>query len=101
MTQPKQSAISQLDWDQLRRDVGIATSGGGSAVKGYDNLPNDVTVIAVANFFLPDTDPRKLTHERLDDLRLALANLAAHQKSDESEATAFIEALRTYLPPRG
>lgn len=52
---------------------------------GSDSPQANARTIALANAALPDSDLRKLTHERLDSL---------------SGDVTLIEALRSYLPPR-
>jgi hypothetical protein len=48
--------------------------------------------IAIANAALPDSDPRKITREKL---RLVGRLMGAH----EDDEKAFLDALESYLPP--
>lgn len=57
----------------------------------YDTDDN-VAVIALLNAALPDFDPRKITHERLDR--------AWNMQTGDDETEDFLTALRSYLPPR-
>lgn len=59
---------------------------------------NLVPIIALANAALPDSDPRKITREKLANVLGAL-EVAANATRDESETLAFIAALESYLPP--
>lgn len=59
-------------------------------------------VIALANAALPDSDPRKITRERVEDIRNALG--ADETWTGTSEQTfariqQFLNALEAYLPP--
>ena len=54
--------------------------------------------IAICNAGLRDDDPRKITHGMLDQLAGALSIAEDHTR-DESDNLAFVEALRSYLPP--
>jgi hypothetical protein len=79
-------------------------------------------VIALANAALPDSDPRKITREKIAQLRLAVnewdgvgrdpVKLAEWQGADDDRpepdleyfgggdaALAFLDALESYLPP--
>lgn len=61
-------------------------------------IPDPVAAIAACNAALPDDDPRKITREKLDDLRAGL-DVGEDTRNDESAARAFLDALESYLPP--
>lgn len=56
-------------------------------------------IIAVANAALPDSDPRKITRERIALLRVELGWAENAEYSNDPEARRFLDALESYLPP--
>lgn len=66
--------------------------------------PTPAQWIALANAMLPDSDPRKITREKLATIRHALDLLPRVEQddyADYSTAEAFADALESYLPPEG
>jgi hypothetical protein len=70
-------------WERVRSGCDDITSHYYNGEKG--------AVIAACNDELPDSDPRKITRERI-----ALLRDPAYR---ETEAARFLEALASYLPP--
>lgn len=64
----------------------------GGAHGGGDLVGDTRKLIAFANAALPDSDPRKITRERIALL------WSAASRAGESDVV-FIEALESYLPP--
>lgn len=56
--------------------------------------------MALLNDSLPDDDPLKITHGRLDGLRAAIASAADPHGVYSKVGPEFIDALASYLPPR-
>jgi hypothetical protein len=54
-------------------------------------------VIALLNAALPDSDPRKITRERLARLHYFVENETTNDPGDD--ALQFLDALASYLPP--
>lgn len=80
----------------------------GSLVVGYDagacgQVIHDppTVVIALANAALPEGHPAKITREKLDDLNSAvqMATRDGVYTKEYAGEFAFIDALRSYLPP--
>lgn len=61
-----------------------------------DGLPK---IIALANADLPDSDPRKITREKLAGLRVALSTTSRPADVYNRVGGAFLDALESYLPP--
>jgi hypothetical protein len=59
-------------------------------------------VIAIANHALPDSDPRKITRERVTAVRDFLNGVDEDSRFDDVRevAAAFANALESYLPKR-
>lgn len=63
------------------------------------------TIIAVVNDALPDSDPRKITREKLGWIRSAIESIVAEWGEAKLDAVrngdlqAFADALESYLPP--
>ena len=55
--------------------------------------------IAIANQRLSDTDPRKITRDKLDSIRSTLKAADGEWYQDVSDDMAFLDALASYLPP--
>jgi hypothetical protein len=93
---PKEPALTPEEWAEWRE--------GGYEVRFAVeelNLLNVAQLIAVANDDLPDDHPGKITHARLDALRVILWNWEGERPGEAAEQLAFIDALERYLPPRG
>jgi hypothetical protein len=92
MTDRIEPALTPEQWIEHREalnDDGY----GYQAVPYWEGLAGQAGAIAVANDLLPDSDPRKITRERITLLR--------DPAYRETEQMAFIDALASYLPPEG
>lgn len=99
--------LSETAWRTLRaRHVSeydpTSISSGVAAVQALTarEIPQ---VIAAANDRLPDDDQRKITREKVALMRyaigLAVGNMGGDEAPDAVSATAFLDALASYLPP--
>lgn len=84
----------QLDLDH--GELILTTPSDDTAVFG-ERIP---ALIALANATLPDSDPRKITREKIAELRDAI-EVVANATRDEASNLAFLDALSSYLPPEG
>lgn len=66
----------------------------------YDEF-GEAELIALMNAVLEDTDPKKITHAKLDALRVIIWNWEGERRSEAAPELAFLDALESYLPPRG
>ena len=83
--------VGYFDWD-----IGIVDVGGFET----DRTRLPVQIIALANAALPDSDPRKVTREKIAAVREVLAGLSIDGPWACGEITeAFLIALESYLPP--
>lgn len=58
-------------------------------------------VVAIANAALPNSDPRKITREKIADV-VSIVNVFIADRfaaEDAAPALAFLDALESYLPP--
>lgn len=55
-------------------------------------------LIALANAALPDDDPRKITHQMIDDIRESMDYIEVERHIETIGRIA--DALESYLPPR-
>lgn len=56
-------------------------------------------LIALANAALPDSDPRKITREKVDALRITLLNKGSAFGKGFGLVNQIADALSSYLPP--
>jgi hypothetical protein len=93
MTDKIESALSAEEWAiALHRKSGAAPSA---------NTP--VRRIAMDNASLPDTDPRKMTRDRIDDVRVAARQMPSRDSESnpglQERLLSLADALESYLPP--
>lgn len=96
---PIAPALTPREWTEIRNGTSAAVFELPNFM--YDPIePEDVrSSIAKLNFLLSDGDPRKITHERLKNMRDRMEQLAL-EGYDVDELSRFADALASYLPPR-
>jgi hypothetical protein len=99
---PNALTLSSEEWESLRSgtlsEVGLESV---TAILAHSHEPDHVgapRVLAAMNFKLPDSDPRKITRERLRALKGAI-EASEGEGNDDTFASAFVAALDSYLPP--
>lgn len=106
MSERIEPALSAESWRGVRSYE--ANYGARGRCEAYgDWVDTEAGMIAAYNDLLPDSDPRKITREKLAQVRAALAQQHVDLSNDqwmtpEVRALAtLLEALESYLPPEG
>jgi hypothetical protein len=100
MTDRIEPALTAEEWASIQAGNGIPYMTRCSVVDDLRGLDDGDThaAIAYANHLLPDSDPRKITRERIAAMRNTVTNLSLVDPDGEV-VDAFADALASYLPP--
>jgi hypothetical protein len=108
MTDRIEPALTEEEWANNGEDVvggyldwesGVIDTSGTYVSRGPRFIP---ALIALANAALSDSDPRKITREMVDDLRMAASGLRHEYGSVDEDAASVdrvSDVLESYLPP--
>jgi hypothetical protein len=104
MTERIEPALTAEEWASIQAGNGIPYMTRCSVVDDLRGLDDGDThaAIAYANHLLPDSDPRKITREMVDDLRMAASGLRHEYGSVDEDAASVdrvSDVLESYLPP--
>jgi hypothetical protein len=101
-------AMSEADWAYTLEELAASPpdANGKRYLAGmYEYVgatPRDnAEFIAANNAALPDDDPRKITRERLNAIRVILWNWEGERSGDAAPELRFMDSLESYLPPEG